>query len=123
MAKNKKTKSQPQQSDSIDLPEKKNTGFCYWEGNVLVLNVLGTPSAKTDKIGKPKGSQLKISVKAAPRAGKATDYMVNFLSDEFDVKTSAIEVVFGRMNINKQLRITAPQQLPSVIERFLAKKS
>jgi len=120
----KKNKSKPKQTSKNMIAAKKTpAGFCFWEGNVLVLNVLGTPSAKTDKIGKPKGNQLKISVKAAPRAGKATDYMVHFLSDVFDVKTSAIDVVFGRMNINKQLRITAPQQLPSVIERFLAKKS
>jgi uncharacterized protein YggU (UPF0235/DUF167 family) len=49
--------------------------------------------------------------------------MVKFLSKAFAVKPRAIEVVFGRENINKQLRITAPQQLPSVIEQFLADKA
>ncbi len=38
--------------------------FCAWDGETLVLNVLGTPSAKQDAIGKPKGHQLKISVTA-----------------------------------------------------------
>jgi len=94
-------------------------GPCYWEGNVLVLDILGTPSAKRDVIGKIKGQQLKVSVTAAPRAGKATDHMVTFLAKEFKVKKSAIEVVFGRMNINKQLRITEPESLPAVIERYL----
>lgn len=102
---------------------KKPNGFCYWEDDVLVLNVLGTPSAKRDVIGKTKGNQLKISVTAAPVAGRATDHMVAFLAKEFAVKKSDIEVVFGRMNINKQLRIRAPQKLPAVIEKFLRKKA
>ena len=97
--------------------------FCAWDGDVLVLNVLGTPSAKKDAIGKPKGNQLKISVTAAPVAGKATDHMVKFLAREFDVSASAIEVVFGRMNVNKQLRITAPKTLPAVIGKHLSERA
>ena len=88
--------------------------FFYWEGETLVLNVLGRPSSKQDAIGKPKGHQLKISVTAAPVAGRATDHMVRFLAKEFGVATGDIEVVFGRMNVNKQLRIKSPQKLPAV---------
>jgi uncharacterized protein (TIGR00251 family) len=90
--------------------------FYSWDKNVLVLNILGKPSAKLDAIGKVKGKQLKISVTAAPVSGKATDHMVRFLAGQFGVATSDIEVVFGRMNVNKQLRITAPKRLPAVIE-------
>lgn len=95
---------------------KMNT-FYAWDGDVLILNILGTPNAKSDKIGKPKGNQLKVSASAAPRGGKATDHMVKFLAKEFGVKTSDIEVVYGRMNVNKQLRIHAPSKLPAVIAR------
>jgi len=94
--------------------------FCAWDGDILVLNILGTPSAKKDAIGKPKGNQLKISVTAAPVAGKATDHMVKFLAKEFGVATKDIEVVFGRMNVNKQLRIHLPKILPAVISRHLS---
>ena len=93
--------------------------FCAWDEDVLVLNVLGTPSAKRNVIGKPKGAQLKISVTAAPEGGKATDYMVKFLAKEFGVTIKDIEVVFGQYNINKQLRITAPKHLPEVIKKEL----
>ncbi|OYX32586.1 MAG: hypothetical protein B7Z03_01995, partial [Hydrogenophilales bacterium 32-62-9] len=86
--------------------------FFYWEGETLVLNILGKPSAKQDAIGKPYGHQLKVSVTAAPRAGRATDHMVRFLAGEFGVAASDIEVVFGRMNVNKQLRIQSPKRLP-----------
>lgn len=87
-----------------------------WEGDILILNILGKPSAKLDAIGKCKGNQLKVSVTAAPVAGRATEHMVRFLAREFGVATGDIEVVFGRMNVNKQLRIKAPKRLPAVIE-------
>lgn len=102
------------------LPVKAKTlanTFYQWEGDVLVLNILGTPSAKRDAIGKPKGNQLKVSVTAAPVAGKATDHMVRFLAKEFGIAPSDIEVVYGRMNVNKQLRIKNPKELPTSIER------
>lgn len=89
--------------------------FYTWEGETLVLNILGAPNAKRDAIGKVKGQQLCVSVTAVPRAGRATDHMVRFLAEEFGVSTSDIEVVFGRMNVNKQLRIKAPKRLPAVI--------
>jgi uncharacterized protein YggU (UPF0235/DUF167 family) len=46
--------------------------------------------------------------------------MVRFLAGEFGVKAGDIEVVFGRMNVNKQLRIQSPQKLPSVIANHFA---
>lgn len=94
--------------------------FCAWDKETLVLNILGTPSAKKDAIGKPKGNQLKVSVTAAPVAGKATDHMVKFLAKEFEVGTSDITVVFGRFNVNKQLRIQSPKKLPAVVAKALA---
>ena len=96
--------------------------FCAWDGDILVLNILGTPSAKQDVIGKPKGHQLKVSVTAAPVGGRATDHMVRFLAKEFGVTVKDIEVVFGRFNVNKQLRIKSPKQLPSVISKHLSKE-
>ena len=88
--------------------------FFGWDGDVLVVNILGKPSASKDAIGKPKGSQLKISVTAKPLNGKATDHMVRFLAPLFGVSASRIEVVFGQENVNKQLRIKAPTKLPAV---------
>jgi uncharacterized protein (TIGR00251 family) len=88
--------------------------FFTWDGDVLVVNILGKPSAGCDVIGKPKGNQLKVSVTAAPVKGKATDHMLRFLAPYFGVTSSDIEVVFGQMNVNKQLRIKAPSNLPDV---------
>lgn len=95
------------------------TSFCAWDNSTLVLNVLGKPGDKKDAIGKAKGNQLKISVTAKPALGKATDHMVKFLAEEFDVSANDITVVFGRFNVNKQLRIRSPKKLPSVIAKEL----
>ncbi|HBD95973.1 MAG: hypothetical protein A2015_13015 [Spirochaetes bacterium GWF1_31_7] len=89
--------------------------FYTWEGDTLVLHILGKPNAKKDVIGKVKGHQLCISVKAVPEGGKATDYMVRFLAKEFDVSVKDITVVTGRMNVNKVLKIKAPKKLPGII--------
>jgi uncharacterized protein (TIGR00251 family) len=96
--------------------------FCGWDGDVLVLNILGQPNAGKDAIGKPKGRQLQVSVTALPIAGRATDHMVRFLAKAFDVSPGDIEVVFGRFNVNKQLRIRAPGKLPAVVAKQLARQ-
>lgn len=88
--------------------------FFAWDGDTLIVNILGKPAANKDAIGKPKGTQLKVSVTAQPKDGRATDHMVRFLAPLFGVPTSAIEVVFGQESIHKQLRIKAPTQLPPV---------
>lgn len=89
--------------------------FYSWDGDTLVLNILGTPGAKKDAIGRVRGHQLCVSVKAEPRSGKATDYMVRFLAEEFGVPVSSIQVVTGRTNVNKLLRIKSPKRLPDII--------
>lgn len=93
---------------------------CAWDGDTLVLNILGSPSANRDAIGKVQGHQLKVSVTAAPVAGRATDHMVKFLAGEFGVSSKDITVVFGRFNVNKQLRIKSPQKLPPVVAKALS---
>lgn len=97
--------------------------FCAWDGETLVLNILGKPGANRDAIGKVKGDQLKVSVTASPVAGRATDHMVRFLAEEFGVTKNDIQVVFGRFNVNKRLRIKSPKKLPSVISRHLSQIS
>ena len=98
-------------------------GFCAWDGDTLVLNVQGKPGASKDAIGKVSGLQLNISVTELPVRGRATDHMVRFLAGQFGVAVTDIEVVFGRFNVNKQLRIRAPRKLPSVIGKHLPSAS
>jgi uncharacterized protein YggU (UPF0235/DUF167 family) len=96
--------------------------FCWWEGDVLVLNILGRPSASTTAIGKVIGKQLEIFVAERPVRGKATAHLVRFLAGEFQVPEEAITVVFGVYNVNKQLRIKSPQRLPAIIPPRMAQQ-
>ena len=116
LAKKRKHQEDKEIKDTRLQEFKSKTKWFWWEGDVLVFNILGNPCAKQTKIGKPLGNQLKISVGCAPVNGKATDHLVKFLATEFGVKVKDIEVVFGRMNINKQVKITLPQKLPSVFK-------
>ena len=116
-------KKRPTKSADSPRKEAKVATFCHWDGETLVLNILGKPSARQDAIGKPKGSQLKVSVTASPVDGKATDHMVRFLAVEFGVPVRDITVVFGQQNVNKQLRIKSPKTLPPVIAKELAMSS
>ena len=86
---------------------------------MLILQILGTPNAKKDAIGKIKGNRLKISVKATPDNGKATDYMVDFLAKEFKVSKKNIEVVYGRFQVNKLIKIKSPQQIPKSLVNLI----
>jgi hypothetical protein len=99
------------------VTDKEFDSFCAWDGDTLVLNILGKPGSNRDAIGKVKGKQLKVSVTASPVAGRATDHMVRFLAEEFGVSIKDIQVVFGRFNVNKQLRIRSPKKLPAVISK------
>ena len=103
----------------VNMPEAKTPSFCHWEGDALVLNILGRPRANKTRIGQVIGRQLEVYVAEQPVRGRATAHMVKFLAGEFDVPESAITVVFGVYNVNKQLRIKAPKRLPAVIAKPL----
>lgn len=94
---------------------KKSEPFYRWEEDTLVLNILGRPNSKRDAIGKVIGHQLEVHAAAVPRRGGATAHMMRYLAGVFDVPLSAIQVVFGEKNVNKQIRVKAPKHLPSPI--------
>ena len=45
-----------EKTESSNFNSKRMKSFYAWDGDILVLNVLGTPSAKRDIIGKPIGA-------------------------------------------------------------------
>ena len=94
----------------------KSTPFYHWEDDTLVLNILGRPNAKRDAIGKVVGHQLEVYAAAVPRRGGATAHMMRYLAGVFDVPVSAIQVVFGEKNVNKQIRVKSPRHLPAPIQ-------
>jgi uncharacterized protein YggU (UPF0235/DUF167 family) len=96
--------------------------FCLWEGDTLVLNILGRPNAKRDAIGKVIGHQLEVYAAAVPLRGGATAHMMRYLAGVFGVPVGAIEVVFGE-RVNKQIRIKSPKRLPAPIQGKTKRRS
>lgn len=91
------------------------SNFYVWDKDDLILNIRCTPNAKSDVIGKVRGDQLKVSIKASPNEGKATDYLIQYLANEFGVPRKNVQLVFGQFNINKQIRIKNPKKFPATI--------
>jgi hypothetical protein len=78
---------------------------------VLVVNILAASSASKDADWQAQGHAVKVSNGHAPPARRPTHGA--FSVPPFGVAVSAIEVVFGRENVNKQLRITV--QVPPTV--------
>ncbi len=94
-------------------------GFYSWDGEDLILNILGTPAASRDAILKPRGNQLKVSVAAAPEHGKATVAMVVFLARQFGVSPAQVSVLSGATSPVKRLRIHAPACIPDKLRGLI----
>ncbi len=97
-------------------PSLRRTGDSYfaWDGDTLVVNILGKPGARRDAVGTPLGTELRVSVTATAESGRATVHMLKFLAPLFGVPASRITVGFGQTSVHKQLRIQAPRQWPAV---------
>ena len=89
--------------------------FYFWEGDVLLLDILAKPGARRDAIGPVHGNRLKIQVAATAESGRATWHMLGFLAAVFGVPRTAIEVVYGARSVRKRVRIRAPKKLPAGI--------
>ena len=74
-----------------------------------------TPKAKRSQFGglldEPDGGKaLKVSVTAAPEAGKATEAVIALMAQEWGVAKSAISVVSGATDRRKLVEIRRPSQ-------------
>ena len=79
------------------------------------VRVKVTPKAKRSQFGglldEPDGGKaLKVSVTAAPEAGKANEAVIALLAQEWGVAKSAISVVSGATDRRKLLEIRGPSQ-------------
>jgi len=77
-------------------------------------------SSEKDEVVEGGGSALKIKIKAPPVDGKANDYLVRFLAEQFDVPLSHIELVKGTQNRNKIVKIDSPKKLIAEIKAYTA---
>ena len=87
--------------------------------NTLTLRLYIQPKASRDQLMGLHGDELKIAITAPPIDGKANSHLQKFLSKQFKVAKSNVEIIKGELGRHKVIRIIAPQQLPPLIEELL----
>ena len=89
------------------------------ESEDLILRLYIQPKASRDNIVGLHGDELKIAITAPPVDGKANAHLTKFLSKQFKVAKGKISIQKGELGRHKQVRITAPVVIPSVVKQLL----
>jgi uncharacterized protein (TIGR00251 family) len=89
--------------------------FYHWEGEDLILSIRTQPRASREKLGDVLDDRIKVYLTAAPVDGKANKALCKFLGQLFKTPPSTIEILSGKTDRNKRLRIPSPRKLPSAI--------
>ncbi len=87
------------------------------DGDELWLDIYIQPKASRDQIQGWHGEELKIAITAPPVDGQANAHLIKFLSKQFKVAKSQIVIHKGELGRHKTVRITAPQQLPAILDQ------
>lgn len=88
-------------------------------GENLRLRIFLQPKASRDQIIGLHDEELKVTITAPPIDGQANAHLLKFLSKAFKVPKSAIQLEKGELSRHKQVFISAPKQLPSVVIELL----
>ncbi|MHA2938371.1 DUF167 family protein YggU [Vibrio sp. RC27] len=88
----------------------------WFDGDDLLLKLYIQPKASRDQIVGPHGDEIKVAITAPPVDGKANAYLAKFLSKQFKVSKSQINIEKGELGRHKQVRIHTPSTLPDIIK-------
>lgn len=83
-----------------------------WQQSALFLRCHLQPKASNSEFAGLFNDRLKIRIAAPPVDGKANTMLVRFLSDQFSVPRSHIEITRGQNNREKTVKILSPKRLP-----------
>ncbi|PMH43729.1 YggU family protein [Vibrio sp. 10N.286.49.B3] len=91
-----------------------------WQhGDDIVLRLYIQPKASRDKLVGLHGDELKVAITAPPVDGKANAHLIKYLAKQFKVAKGHIEIEKGALGRHKQVRISAPIQIPDEIKAIL----
>ncbi|NVD05598.1 YggU family protein [Vibrio sp. JPW-9-11-11] len=91
----------------------------WYQGEDLLLRLYIQPKASRDKIVGQHGDELKVAITAPPVDGKANAHLSKFLAKQFKVAKGLISIEKGELGRHKQVRVTAPKQIPTEIKAIL----
>lgn len=91
------------------------TWFSY-KDEILILQLYLQPGSKTDRVDGLYADRLKVRVRAPAIENRANSSLIKFLSDQFAVPKSRIEISRGQQSRKKTIRIVEPGTLPDWFE-------
>ena len=71
-----------------------------------VYKIKVIPNSKLNKIVEQTDDSLKVKLTAPPVDGKANKALVEFLSSEWGIPKSKIEILYGQTNRNKIVEVS-----------------
>jgi len=79
--------------------------------NQVILTVRVSPNARRSGFNGVFNNAVRIALCAPPVDGKANESLIDFLSDYFDIRKSAINILSGETNRMKRLSLTFSTEL------------
>lgn len=90
----------------------------YWHGEELFLHIYLQPRASKDEIIGLHDNCLKLRIKAPAIEGRANQYLITFLAQQFSVPEKAVSITQGELSRKKWVKILAPKRM-TAIEEFI----
>ena len=84
-------------------------------GADIRLRIFLQPKASKDQIIGLHDNEVKICITAPPIDGQANAHLLKFLSKQFKVPKSRIQIEKGELSRHKQILIPQPQSIPDAI--------
>ncbi|MBI3501491.1 MAG: DUF167 domain-containing protein [Bacteroidetes bacterium] len=73
----------------------------------MQIHCIVKPQSKIDSVTVNPDNSLRIKIKAPPVNGKANEYLIEFLSEIFNLPKKNIQIVSGLTNSHKRINIAA----------------
>lgn len=90
-----------------------NESWYRWRDNVLLLDCVLKPQARSNKILGLRNGRLHVQIKAAPVDGKANTALCHFLAKAFGTSIQKTELIRGATARNKTIALNQPGQEPA----------
>ncbi|NGN98121.1 YggU family protein [Grimontia sp. S25] len=91
----------------------------WLDSDDLILRLYIQPKASRDQWMGQHGEEIKLAITAPPVDGKANAHLTKFLSKQFKVAKSQIDIEKGELGRHKQVRIHSPSLCPDAISDLI----